>query len=677
MKSSAYRSFTLLLGLLMVAAAYAQPPVIRPTGGMPNIPVIRGGGMATGSGKDTLQRRRNDDSLNLQIFYLDSVRSYRLDSSINDFTHRFPIPATHVHLGNTGTATRSLLFEPRQNIGWDPGFHSLDVYRRKLEHVRFYQTSRPYTEMNYMLASKAEQIIEILHTQNIRPNWNASFNYRMISAPGFFRNQRSSDNSYSFTSWYQGNGRRYNNYFVVLFNRLQAGENGGINNLEDLKDPVFSRDRFTVPTRIGGQPRFQTEMFSTALYTGRRETDMTLFMRQQFDFGRKDSLVTDSNVIRLFFPRVRLEQNFRFKRDIYHYQDYAVQDNKQVNLPDSMYYQITYGIAVKHDSLLIQDRWSEISNDFSIYQYPDEKNLQQFLKFGGELQLIRGELKTTQSLYNFIGHGEYRNTTKNQKWDMLASGRLHLSGYNAGDYRAFISLQRSFQNVGSLKVGFENINRSPSFLFRQSSNFYLDQPRDFAKENIVHFFASVVEPKYRFLLTGDYYLVSNYLYFTDYYKPQQESAIFNVLKLGASKAFRLTRHLNWYADAYVQQKTGAVDLNLPFFFTRNRIAFEGLFFRNLNLSTGLEVRYHSPYKADNYSPVLGQFFYQDSITINNRPDVAAFFHFRIRSFKAYIRAENLNTINSELQFNNHNFSAPAYPTPGFLLRFGIYWSFVN
>ncbi len=31
----------------------------------------------------------------------------------------------------------------------------------------------------------------------------------------------------------------------------------------------------------------------------------------------------------------------------------------------------------------------------------------------------------------------------------------------------------------------------------------------------------------------------------------------------------------------------------------NRFAYEGKLFRNLNLSAGLELRYHTPYKADN------------------------------------------------------------------------------
>ena len=127
-------------------------------------------------------------------------------------------------------------------------------------------------------------------------------------------------------------------------------------------------------------------------------------------------------------------------------------------------------------------------------------------------------------------------------------------------------------------------------------------------------------------------------------------------------------------------EAGSVQLNVPTIFTRNRIAFEGNFFKNLHLATGLEVKYHTPYKADNYSPVLGQFFYQDSITISNLPDVAAYFNFRIRSFKAYVRAENLNSAslsNSGFGFRNNNMAAPGYPYPGLVIRVGVYWSFVN
>ena len=90
------------------------------------------------------------------------------------------------------------------------------------------------------------------------------------------------------------------------------------------------------------------------------------------------------------------------------------------------------------------------------------------------------------------------------------------------------------------------------------------------------------------------------------------------------------------------------------------------------------MNYSTPYKANNYSPVMGQFFPHDS-TIANLPNVAYFFDFRIKSFTGLLRLENLNTVNlsNGLAFTNNNFAAPHYPTPGMILRLGVRWNFVN
>jgi hypothetical protein len=354
---------------------------------------------------------------------------------------------------------------------------------------------------------------------------------------------------------------------------------------------------------------------------------------------------------------------------------------------DSAFYKnfYTYTLSQPIDSISFTDDWRELSNDFSIYQFPDAKNLHQFIKLGIEYQLIKGKFDSGSvhtSFHNFIGHGEYRNLSRNKKWDIEAFGKLYLNGFNSGDYHAYISLQRLLsKSIGSLKVGFENINRSPSFLYDSKSSFYFDDPlKSFSKENTLHFFAVSQVPKLKLQLRGDYFLISNYLYFSSYYQLAQETALFNFLRINASKTFKINKRWNLYSDIWVQQKTGSVDLNTPLVFTRQRLAFEGIFFKNLNLSTGLEFRYHTPYKADNYSPVTGQFFYQDTATINNVPQIDAFMHFRIRSFKGYIRTENLNSLrfgSGGLNFLNTNLATPDYAYPGLVIRFGIFWSFVN
>jgi hypothetical protein len=142
----------------------------------------------------------------------------------------------------------------------------------------------------------------------------------------------------------------------------------------------------------------------------------------------------------------------------------------------------------------------------------------------------------------------------------------------------------------------------------------------------------------------------------------------------------LRKHWNWYIEAHLQQATSNAPVNIPFLFTRHRFAFEGNFFRNLFISTGVEVKYYTPYHPDNYSPFNGQFFLQDTFTTKaNRPDINAFLDFRIKSFKAFIRAENLNTADpsNNWGFTKNNFSGPHYPLRSMWIRVGIWWSFVN
>ncbi|HET9825033.1 MAG TPA: putative porin, partial [Chitinophagaceae bacterium] len=333
---------------------------------------------ARGTGNDSLRHRnRNEDSITIYYRYLDSARHYKLDSSINDFTTRFPIPATNIFLGNNGTASRSVLFTPSMKPGWDAGFHAFDIYKWKPEAVRFFNTTRPYTELNYLLGSKTEQMVEVMHTQNIKPNWNASFQYRFINSPGFFQNQHTNHNNILFSSWYEGKAKRYNNYFFVLANHLQSAENGGIKSDSFLQETESYKDRFNIPTVLGENQTYSNNPFSTNIKIGNRYREFTILMRQQYDLGKKDSVVTDSTVIPLFYPRLRFEHTIAYNEDKYQFIHYAISS------ADSEYYYNSYGMRIDPgDSINLRDRWKNLVNDFSIYQFPDAKNLQQFVRLG-------------------------------------------------------------------------------------------------------------------------------------------------------------------------------------------------------------------------------------------------------------------------------------------------------
>ncbi len=674
------KKFTYLFTAIffLAATAWGQEEVFRNIGN--KVKQVGGGGRRSGGLGETdslRQRNKLEDSITISFRYLDSARNYKLDSSINDFAHRFPIPATNIYLGNLGNASRSLLFSPNLSAGFDPGFHAFDIYKWTADKVRFFNTTRPYSSITYQLGSRVEQMIELFHTQNIKPNWNFSFQYRLINSPGFFKNQKTNHNNYLLNSWYQTKNKRYNNYFVLLGNKLQSSENGGIKDNLNYLDNTLYKDRFNIPTKLGGDEVFSSNFFSTKITTGNKYSEFTFLLRQQYDLGKKDSLVTDSTVVPLFFPRLRFEHTLQYNRDKYIFQDL---------IGDSLYYKKYYDYNLRRpiDTFILNDNWKEIINDFSIYQFPDAKNLQQFIRLGLMIQNLTGEFAAQKkSFFNTAGHAEYRNKTRNQEWDIEASGKLFFTGLNLGDFEVHISLQRLLgKKIGSVQLGFENVNRTPSFIFDNRSSFYLNHTiESFKKENNTHLFASYLLPSFKFRITGHYYLLNNYSYISKYYELKQENSLFNILQIALQKTIKLGKKWNWHAEVYFQQTVGNSPVNVPTIYSRNRIAYEGdLGFKNLDIALGVEIRYRSSYKADNYSPVLGQFFRQDSITISNAlPDISAYVHFRIKPFKAFIRFENLNAARNlnGFGFTNNNLVAPGYPLPGLQIRIGVYWSFVN
>lgn len=670
---------TLLLLTGFVQTANAQDDLLRKAQGR-----FSGMTMGQGGGDSIAHRTGLEDSITIHFRYLDTSRLQNFDSVLFDFSSKIQVPWYHVTLGNLGNASRSLLFEPIMKAGWDHGFHAYDIYNLTANDARFYNTTRPYAELNYLLGSRSEQYIRLMHTQNLKPNWNMAFEYRLINSPGFFQNQNTNHNNYRFTSWYQSKNKRYQNFIVITGNKLQSGENGGILNdgyLEDSTGGAYD-ERSNIPTKLGPDQPGGRNFFSTNIATGTFHTNATYMMRQQYDLGQKDSMiVNDTTVVPLFYPRVRLEHTIAL--NTYH-------NRFHDTFADSVYYDNLYAIKLDttRQDFFLREHWRELLNDFSIYTFPDAKNAQQFLKLGASLQSLKGTFDSNyvnidnRDYYNFFVHGEYRNRTRNQKWDIEALGNFYVTGYNAGDYNAYLSLRRLIsRQIGYLEVGFQNTNRTPSFVFNPISSFYLDTVSNaFNKENTSVLFGTFEQPKLRLKLSGRYYLTTNYTYFTNYFQAAQASTLFNVLQVSAEKIFRIGGNWNWKTWVVLQQRVGDGPVNLPLFSTRNQVGYDGnLGFKNLRISFGGEMRYFTPYKAPQYSPLNGQYFYQDATTVKlQMPDISAYMHFRIKSFSAYVRAENLNALKlPQGGFTNNNVPTINYPYPGLQIRIGIFWSFVN
>jgi len=672
------RFLCVLIFLFASFTITAQQRILqRIPGGMSGNSTGSRGGGGSGPFKDSLLHRTGlEDSATIAYRFLDTARFYFLDSSVNDFGRRWPVQLTSIFLGNTGSASKSLLFSPNMKPGWDHGFHAYDAYVPDLFQTKFYNTTRPYTQLTYILGPKSEQTIGVQHTQNVRYNWNFSFRFNLINSPGIFRNQKTNHSNLLFNTWYVTPNKRYTAYFIIAGNKIGATENGGLKDLQLLDStPAFS-ERFNIPTNLGGAAFESQSLLSNTINTGNKYSFTNILFRHHYDLGKKDSITTDSTVEYLFYPRFRFQHTMQLNRYSFQYLD---------NRVDTAGYVLLYNLHNLPATFGLKDFWQTFGNELAIYSYPDIKNQQQFLKVAAGFESLHADFGPNEpSFTNLQVNGEYRNKTKNRKWDMELSGRFYLAGLNGGDYNVLASLKRLIgKKLGYITLGFQNVNRTPSFIHDDLSNFKKLNigNTNFGKENTTIASAVYELPQQRLVLAAKYFLASNYIYFKNYSEAAQEATLFNLLQLQLQKQFTFGRRKrwNWYTEIFVQQTTAAAPVNLPLVLSRNRFAYEGQFFKNLNLSTGVELRYHTPYKADNFSPVLGQFVLQNTTTIKNLPDIAAYLQFRVRSLSLFIRAENLNTaeLSPSFGFLNNNLASPLQPTPGYYLRFGIFWGFVN
>lgn len=625
------------------------------------------------SGKDSLQHRdKFADSITIFYKYFDSARTELLDSSLNDFTKRYPVPYTSEDLGNLGTAVRPLLFTPNMKAGWDAGFHQFDAFKFTLHNTRIFQTTRPYTELGYLIGSKNEQLIDFVHTQNKKNNFNFSFEYRFSNSPGIYRNQNASQNHIRATTHYTAKDRRYESFLVYVSNKQACSEYGGLVAKSRL-DSLALNNPFELDTKLGNPTSYSRNPFNTTVNTGNVYKDLNLTYRHQYDFGPTDSLVQDSVVTKLFHPRFRLQHTAQVETEQYQYIDLSASDSL---------YSLYFGKAIASDTISYKDRAVRWSNEVAIVTFPDKDNIAQFFKTGAtflQSKVISND--SGKTVFNDISLlAEYRNRSRNKLWDIIASGTLFVNGAHAGDYSGFVSMKRVIgTGLGSLQIGGQTVNRSPSHLFSGNTGFAIDPHETFNKENTTKLFGYYENPGIGVSVGADYFLVGNYLFGDGYFSLRQDRNIFNVIRARASKTFRLSKHWNYYLEMHLQQTTGGAPVNLPWMVCRQRLAYEGNFFKNLFLSTGVEARYIPAYNAPDYSPFTGQFFYQRDRALSNRPDVNLFFHFRIRSFKAFVRLENLNTVAPEknFAFTHYNFRLNEYPGMGRWTRVGIWWTFIN
>ena len=465
------------------------------------------GGGGGGGATDSLQKRdKAEDSIAIYYRLYNSLAIRNMDTSVNDFFSKFIIPYSNYNLGNLGNASKSYLFNPLQRGGWDAGFRSYEVYNYTLEQTPFYQTTKPYTELGYLLGGKGEQLIELLHTQNKTKQFNYSFAYRFSNAPGNLKNQHANLNNMRITANYQSKRKRYASYWVMLMNKSASSENGGLVN-SNLIDSLSLNNPYELETRLGISGVSFRNPFNTSIATGTTYKEQNFVWKQTYDVGQKDSVVKDTVTTYLFYPRLRFQNEIKYQSN-----QFAFADANPLALNYDQYF--NYKLPVGQ-TMLFQDQWKRFTNEFSLVSFPEKTNPNQFLQVGlGYQQLNFKDTILNWSNHDIYGLGVYKNKTKNLRWDIQASGKLFLNGYHAGDYEALFSLTSVFNKKGDqVALWLQNSNRTPSFNRLGITAFPISKLSTIDKENIIELGAMWDQKSRGLTASFQYKLIQNFQYF--------------------------------------------------------------------------------------------------------------------------------------------------------------------
>ncbi|HRF42174.1 MAG TPA: hypothetical protein PK198_25450, partial [Saprospiraceae bacterium] len=125
--------------------------------------------------------------------------------------------------------------------------------------------------------------------------------------------------------------------------------------------------------------------------------------------------------------------------------------------------------------------------------------------------------------------------------------------------------------------------------------------------------------------------------------PRQTGVPVSVLQLTLHQNLSLWKfHLD---NAVVFQTSSEPVIRLPQIFSKHSLYYEGRWFKKaLQVRIGFDVRYNTPWMADYYNPVIGQFHLQQRQEAAFYPATDWFISMRRGTFRAYVKWEGLERL---------------------------------
>ncbi|OJU75979.1 MAG: hypothetical protein BGO09_14265 [Bacteroidetes bacterium 47-18] len=679
------RFFVINIFIFLICGMHAGLAQTTATPGMDgggNSPLNRMPGMNFGRGgvggdiqTDSLGNIQSDwDDTPADIYYTSLYSNTRknIDTSLTFFHRNSKLDRWGRNLGNEGLAAYDMIFNPVQQVGLSSGYHAYDLYKLVADSLRFYNTTRPYSDFSYMMGPRRQQFIKLLHTQNITPDWNIAGEVINLNSPGVFQLQTARNIVAHLSSNYISDNKRYQMKAAMVYHRFRQDENGGIMYDSLLEDPLYN-----FRSLIG--VNFPGRNLSTATSAvSNTHKEIQLLLRHQYALvGVSDtSYNEDSTAMTVSFtPRFTIHHTFDLRRQQNIFNDADPEDQRYYDFNKTI-----YGFSTA-DSVYGNQQWLVLENRFGISGTlgKSDNNVSLEAGIGNRLdrfaQSVSAERSGTEAV-SFISNYLYGTLTREaqelKRWFYGARAELYFTGPAAGNFLVEGNLGRVIKDIALLQAGFtQSLTAAPYYQQHYKTNFYT---RDFDLNaySVTNIRGNIIIPKLKAQAGIRNLLITNYIYLDSNFRWQQQAEPFNVLQVSAQKHFKWGIFHSENEGIY-QQATGNAPVNLPQLMLRHQLRIETpMFKRNLHFTFGVEGRYHTNYSGDGYLPYLNQFYLQHAYTIRNKPELMVFFNFKVRAFRAFVVFDQVQQL-----FWTNAIYAKGYPAPNTIFRFGFSWVLYN
>ena len=526
------------------------------------------------------------------------------------------------------------------------GFSAKHFNYLEANDIKYFSVPTPLTDLYFKTVMEQGQSVDAFLTVNTKPNLNFSIAYKGLRSLGKYVNFLSSSGNFRFTSSYFTKDKRYilNAHFTGQ--DISNQENGGIINTNDFEsgdDNFKERDRLDV--------YFED---ATSLLKGNR-----FFVDHSFKLSKSNpnSLV----FIHQFSQEYKF---FEFNQDNANTRFGASFSNRISNKTryNNLYNKL--GVAYKTKSYGDLEFFIE-DNNYNYY-------------YNSVVYDSFGNISVPNSIserINMIG-GNYTYFANKLIAKLSVSQAISDQGISNIEANAKYKLNNNYQ----FEFNYQKLNSLPNLNYTLYQSNYIDYNwfNNFKTEKLNQFTFSANSKWIN--LSAQYKVLNDHLFFdnttnniaTLTVKPVQYDKTINYFSVKANKEIKFWKFAldNTILYQAVDQADDVV--NVPQLTTRNTLYFsEYVFKKAMFLQTGVTFQYFTEYYANDYNPLIGEFYVQNETKIGGFPMFDFFINARVRQTRIFLKAEHFNSAWT----GNNFYSAPNYPYQDFIVRFGLVWNF--